>query len=186
MGGRHQKRPHEETGRAPPACRSARDDDGRSASGKAPSRSRVSAGADAQRSIRPQTNPPTERRAQRPQPNRMPQRDRHEREPDDAAILPVQAERHGKQPAHRRVEAVKGAEAGEREPWPELEGSRRANHRLLLTDSSRNPTSSRRLRAAPGAAGAASASRRRTSRRRRCRPPARRRASPSSPRCPSG
>jgi hypothetical protein len=60
----------------------------------------------------------------------MTQGDRHEREPDDAAILPVKAERHGEQPAHTWVQPVKCAEPGNREPWPELEGSRYANHRV--------------------------------------------------------
>jgi hypothetical protein len=30
----------------------------------------------------------------------------------------MQAERHGKQPPHGRVEAVEGTEARKREPWP--------------------------------------------------------------------
>jgi hypothetical protein len=61
----------------------------------------------------------------------MTQGDRQEREPDDAAILPVKPEGHGEQPPHAWVEPVKCAEPSEREPWPEVRGSR-ANHRGLF------------------------------------------------------
>jgi hypothetical protein len=60
----------------------------------------------------------------------MPQGDRHDREPDDAALPPVKAERQGEQPPHTWVQAVKCAEAGNRETRPELKRSRRANHGL--------------------------------------------------------
>src|SRR6516225_4993735 len=36
----------------------------------------------------------------------------------DCSALPMQAQRHGKQPAHRGVEPVKSAEPSERQPWP--------------------------------------------------------------------
>ena len=41
---------------------------------------------------------------------RMPQRDRNQRDQHDPSALPIEAERHGKQPAHGRVEPVKRAE----------------------------------------------------------------------------
>jgi hypothetical protein len=42
----------------------------------------------------------------------------------------VKAERYGEQPPHTWVQPVKCAEPGNREPWPELQGSRSANHRV--------------------------------------------------------
>jgi hypothetical protein len=47
--------------------------------------------------------------------------DGHERQPDDASILPVKAERHGEQPAHAGVQPVKGTQPSNRKPWPQLE-----------------------------------------------------------------
>jgi hypothetical protein len=32
--------------------------------------------------------------------------------------MTMKSQRDREQPAHRRVEAMKGAKAGEREPWP--------------------------------------------------------------------
>jgi hypothetical protein len=46
------------------------------------------------------------------------QRDRGECLQDDALAPPVKAERHGEQPAHRGIDAVKKAEADERQPRP--------------------------------------------------------------------
>src|SRR5262245_560415 len=168
MGSRHQKRPHEETGdphlhaeahamtmaEAPVVKRPADQDE---------------RGADPERpSVHKPTHPQKDERNSRNR-HRMTKGDRHEREPDDAAILAVKAERHGEQPPHTRVQPVKCAESGNREPWPELERSRYANHRFpSLKDNSRNPKSSRRPRAAPDGDDVASATARRTSDRRRC------------------
>ena len=57
---------------------------------------------------------------------RMPQRDRDERQPHDAPAPPVQPQRRRKQPTHRGVDAVEGAEAREDEP------RRQFRHRLHL------------------------------------------------------
>src|SRR5262245_56747415 len=129
MGSRHQKRPHEETDKphlhaeAPamtmaeaPVVKRPADQEER--------------GADTERpSVHEPTHPEKDERYSRDR-HRMPRGDRHEREPEDAAILPVKAERHGEQPPHTRVQTMKCAEAGNREPWPELERTRHANHRI--------------------------------------------------------
>ena len=51
---------------------------------------------------------------------RMAERDRDEGDEHDLAALPVEPERHGKEPAHSRVEPVKGAEPDQHQPWREV------------------------------------------------------------------
>jgi hypothetical protein len=48
------------------------------------------------------------------------QRDGRECLQDDALAPPVKAERHGEQPAHCGIDAVKKAEAGKRQPRPRV------------------------------------------------------------------
>ena len=48
----------------------------------------------------------------------MPDRDRRQRSPNHSPALPVQAERHGKQPPHARVQPVERAKAQKRQPRP--------------------------------------------------------------------
>ena len=50
----------------------------------------------------------------------MAERDRQQGLEDHGPALPVQPERDREQPAHRRIDAVEGAEPGEREPGPEI------------------------------------------------------------------
>src|SRR5262249_60904749 len=104
----------------------------------------------------PPHDPPPRKRGGRDRRNRrrMTKGNRQEREPDRAALLPVDPQRDREQPPHTRVQTVKCAEPGNREPWPELEGSRHAITRFLVKDSSKSPMSSRRPRAAPDAADA--------------------------------
>src|SRR4051794_30664390 len=50
----------------------------------------------------------------------MAERDRHHRQPHDAPIVPVHAERDGEEPAHAGIEPVKAPESRQREPRPYL------------------------------------------------------------------
>src|SRR5690349_8017545 len=87
-------------------------------------------GADADRSsVHEPTHPQKDERNGGDR-HRMPRGDWREREPDDATIPPMKAERHGEQPTHTRVQPMKCAKAGNREPWPELRRSRCASHRV--------------------------------------------------------
>ena len=51
---------------------------------------------------------------------RMSQCDRDQRDQHDLPALPIEAERHGKQPAHGRIEPVKRAERDQEQPWGEI------------------------------------------------------------------
>src|SRR5882724_3826899 len=51
-------------------------------------------------------------------------RQRKGRKPYETPAVAMKSQCHGEQPAHRRIEAMKCPEAGEREPGPELGGDR--------------------------------------------------------------
>ena len=83
---------------------------------------------------------------------RVPGGDRQQRPQHGRAALALQTERHGEQPAHRRIDSVKGAQPGERQPRPRRRhgratGSASGTHRGIapVTDSRTYPTTNRRL-----------------------------------------
>ena len=76
------------------------------------------AGADADRAQIDHEAGPEERTGHDGDRERMPERYRQRREPYDVPAMTMKSERDREQPAHRRIETMKGAKAGEREPWP--------------------------------------------------------------------
>src|SRR5882724_4078734 len=50
----------------------------------------------------------------------VPKCNRKRREPYQASVVAMKSQCDGEQPAHRRIEAMKCAKAGEREPRPEF------------------------------------------------------------------
>jgi hypothetical protein len=113
MGSCHQKRPHEETGETHLHAEAHAMTMAESPVVKRPT-NQEERGADADRpSVHKPTHPQKDERNGRNR-YRMPQSDRYEREPDNAAILSVKAEPHSEQPTHTGIQPMKGTEAGNR------------------------------------------------------------------------